>query len=60
MEKKEYSLQLLENRLVEIEGFLREWGRNNPVVKKHLKTIRINPELKKKKITGVIDENEKL
>jgi len=57
VEKKEYTLQLLEQRLFDWEKFLRKWGREDPFIREQLKFLKINPDLKKKKITNVVEEN---
>lgn len=56
-ERKEYSLQFLEQRLVDIERFLRIIGRDDPEIREQLKLIKINPDLEKKRITSVVEEN---
>ena len=48
VEKKEYTLQLLEQRLFDWEKFLRKWGRDDPFIREQLKYLKINPDLKKK------------
>mmetsp|Transcript_8586 Transcript_8586/g.7611 ORF Transcript_8586/g.7611 Transcript_8586/m.7611 type:complete len:391 (+) Transcript_8586:390-1562(+) len=60
VEKKEFTLQLLEQRLFDCEKFLRKWGREDPFVREQLKFLKINPDLKKKKITNVVEENTML
>ena len=60
VEKKEYTLQLLEQRLFDCEKFLRKWGRDDPFVRDQLKMLKINPDLKKKKITNIVEENKLL
>ena len=57
VEKKEYTLQLLEQRLFDCEKFLRKWGREDPFIREQLKLLKINPDLKKKKIINVVEEN---
>ena len=60
VEKKEYTLQLLEQRLFDCEKFLRKWGRDDPFIRDQLKYLKINPDLRKKKITNVVEENRLL
>jgi hypothetical protein len=57
LEKKEFTLQLLEQRLYDCELFLRKWGREDPHIREQLSALKINPDLKKKKITNVVEEN---
>jgi hypothetical protein len=57
-ERKEYSLQFLEQRLVDIEHFLRNWGQKDPYIRDQLKIIKVNPDLKKIRITSVVEEND--
>lgn len=47
VEKKEYTLQLLEQRLFDCEKFLRKWGRDDPFIREQLKYLKINPDLRK-------------
>lgn len=47
-DRKEYALQYLEQRLVELECFLRELAQNDEEVREHLKYLKVNPDLKKK------------
>jgi chromosome segregation ATPase len=47
VEKKEYTLQLLEQRLFDCEKFLRKWGREDPFIRDQLKMLKINPDLRK-------------
>mmetsp|Transcript_31129 Transcript_31129/g.27530 ORF Transcript_31129/g.27530 Transcript_31129/m.27530 type:complete len:150 (-) Transcript_31129:726-1175(-) len=56
-ERKEYNLQFLEQRLVDIERFLRTLGRDDPFLNDQLRLIKINPNLNKKRITSVVEEN---
>lgn len=60
IEKKEFTLQLLEQRLFDCEKFLRKWGRDDPFIREQLKTLRINPDLNKKRITSVIEQNSNI
>lgn len=60
VEKKEYTLQLLEQRLFDCEKFLRKWGRDDPFIREQLKYLKINPDLRKKKITNAVEENRVL
>lgn len=60
VEKKEYTLQLLEQRLFDCEKFLRKWGRDDPFIREQLKYLKINPDLKKKKISNCVEENKVL
>lgn len=48
MRNKEYILQILEQRLVELEKFLRDLGRDDPEIKEQLRMLKVNPELKRK------------
>lgn len=56
-ERKEYNLQFLEQRLVDVERFLRNLGKDDPFIREQLRLIKINPNLDKKTITTVIEEN---
>ena len=58
LEKKEFTLQLLEQRLFDCELFLRRWGREDPIIREQLVALKINPDLKKKKITNTVEENK--
>lgn len=60
LEKKEYTLQLLEQRLFDVELFLRKWGREDEHIREQLAALKINPDLNKKKITNVVEENRVL
>jgi chromosome segregation ATPase len=60
LEKKEFTLQLLEQRLFDVELFLRKWGREDANVREQLTALKINPDLRKKKITNVVEENRLL
>ena len=59
-ERKEYILQILEQRLVELEKFLRSLGREDPEVREQLKLLKVNPDLNPFKITNVIEQNNDL
>jgi len=50
-------LQLLEQRLFDCELFLRRWGREDPSIREQLVALKINPDLRKKKITNTVEEN---
>ena len=60
LEKKEYTLQLLETWLHKCEAFLWQWGRNDEFIREELKTLKLNPDFEKKKISNVVDENIEL
>lgn len=60
LEKKEYTLQLLEQRLFDVELFLRKWGREDENIREQLQQLKINPDLRKKKITNTVEENRLL
>jgi len=60
LEKKEYTLQLLESRLYDWEKFLRECGKNDEKIRDRLKDLKLNPNVERKKITNVVLENNKL
>ena len=57
LEKKEYTLQVLEERLFDVEELLRELGRGDKKIREKVVALKINPDLHKKKITNVVDEN---
>ena len=48
MEKKEYTLQLLESRLYDWEKFLREVGKGDERVRERLKDLKLNPDVERK------------
>ena len=58
LEKKEFTLQLLEQWLFDCELFLRKWGWDDPNIREHLWALKINPDLHKKKITNIVEENK--
>lgn len=60
LEKKEYTLQLLESRLYDCEKFLRELGRSDETIRMKLKGLKLNPDVDRKKITNVVLQNDKL
>ncbi|CAI2367957.1 unnamed protein product [Moneuplotes crassus] len=60
LEKKEYTLQLLESRLYDCEKFLRELGRSDENIREKLKGLKLNPDVNRKKITNVVLENDNL
>ena len=60
LEKKEYTLQVLEERLFDVEELLRELGRGDKKIRERVVALKINPDLHKKKITNVVDENVNL
>ena len=59
-ERKEYILQLCEQRLVDLEKFLRDMGKDDPHIRQHLQILKVNPDFKRKKITSVVQENSNL
>lgn len=60
LEKKEYTLQLLEQRLFDVELFLRKWGREEDHIREQLTALKINPDLRKNKITNTVEQNKDL
>lgn len=60
MEKKEYTLQLLESRLYDCEKFLRDLGREDEDIRERLKELKLNPDVERKKITNVVLLNNQL
>lgn len=60
LEKKEFTLQLLEQRLFDVELFLRKWGREEDHIREQLAALKINPDLRKNKITNTVEENMEL
>lgn len=56
-DRKEYALQFLEQRLVELESYLRELAQADDEIREQLQYFKVNPDLKKKKITSVVEEN---
>ena len=39
---------------------MRKWGRDDPTIWDHLRALKINPDLHKKKITTTVEENKVL
>lgn len=48
MEKKEYTLQMLESRLYDCEKFLRECGKSDDAIREKLKELKLNPDVDRK------------
>ena len=45
-DRKEYALQFLEQRLVELEGYLRELAQSDEGIREQLQYFKVNPDLK--------------